>query len=522
MRKIPRTMSTQHPDCVNLPAWCSEEIIHGEAEIEEAYYAYSKLGCMEVMWDAEGKDVDTRVVRKLLSKYEAFFKENILGEDVFLTYRIPNPTVETVEGKILLESLVNILVAHDIATAFYGRETSPLFEVILPLTTRSEDLLGLKRCYEKALVSIESVNLCDYIKVSDWMGSFEPKTIEVIPLIEDVESMLNVNQIIEPYIRAVKPEYLRVFLARSDPALNYGLICAVTLCKIALSKIKSVEKATGVEIFPIIGVGTMPFRGHLTPSNLPNFLEEYSGVYTVTIQSALKYDYPFEETKMLVRTLNEKLPKGEPKIIESCEEDILRKILFKFMKSYQDTVEALAPLINYVAGYVPPRRARKLHIGLFGYSRSVGRVSLPRAIPFAAALYTLGIPAEFIGLRAIENLYETEWNIINEYYIKLKNDLEAVAGFISWRNINMLADAARQVADLVKMSENVLQDAMGKILMDLNVVEEKFNLKLGPRNLTQRRYENAINDFLIAILDQDHETARKRLIEAARIRRCLG
>ncbi|MEM1726474.1 MAG: phosphoenolpyruvate carboxylase, partial [Candidatus Bathyarchaeia archaeon] len=173
-------------------------------------------------------------------------------------------------------------------------------------------------------------------------------------------------------------------------------------------------------------------------------------------------------------------------------------------------------------GYVPPRRARKLHIGLFGYSRSVGRVSLPRAIPFAAALYTLGIPAEFIGLRAIENLYETEWNIINEYYIKLKNDLEAVAGFISWRNINMLADAARQVADLVKMSENVLQDAMGKILMDLNVVEEKFNLKLGPRNLTQRRYENAINDFLIAILDQDHETAKKRLIEAARIRRSLG
>lgn len=522
LRKIPRTMSTQHPDCVNLPAWVNEDIIHGEAEIEEAYFAYSKLGCMEVMWDSEGKDVDTRVVRKLLSKYEAFFKEKILGEDVFLTYRIPNPTVETVEGKILLESLVNILVAHDIATAFYGRETSPLFEVILPLTTRSEDLLGLRRCYEKALVNIESSSICGDIKVSDWMGSFKPKTIEVIPLIEDMESMLKVDQIIEPYIRTVKPEYLRVFLARSDPALNYGLLCAVILCKIALSKIKIVEKSTSVEIFPIIGVGTMPFRGHLTPSNLSNFLEEYGGVYTVTIQSALKYDYPFEEAKTLVKTLNEKLPEGEPKTIENYEEEILRKTLFKFMRSYQDTIEAFAPLINYVASYVPPRRARKLHIGLFGYSRSIGKVSLPRAIPFAAALYTLGIPAEFIGLRALENLDEAEWDIINKYYVKLRNDLEAVAGFISWRNINMIADAAQQVSNLAKMSEVDLQNAISEILMDLNVVEEIFNLKLGPRNLIQRRYENAINDFLIAILDQDHEAAKKRLIEAARIRRCLG
>ena len=27
------------------------------------------LGCQEVMWDSEGKDADTRVVRKLLQKY---------------------------------------------------------------------------------------------------------------------------------------------------------------------------------------------------------------------------------------------------------------------------------------------------------------------------------------------------------------------------------------------------------------------------------------------------------------------
>ena len=34
---------------------------------------------------------------------------------------------------------------------------------------------------------------------------------------------------------------------------------------------------------------------------------------------------------------------------------------------------------------VPRRRMRKLHIGLFGYSRSIGGISLPRAISFCAA-----------------------------------------------------------------------------------------------------------------------------------------
>ncbi|MEX2723720.1 MAG: phosphoenolpyruvate carboxylase, partial [Candidatus Freyarchaeota archaeon] len=368
-RKIPRTMSTQHPDNATLPIWASGNVIQGDAEVDEAYFAYNDLGCMEVMWDSEGKDVDTRVVRKLLEKYGEFFKEKVLGEDVFLTYRIPNPAIERLERKILLESLVNIPVAHDIATVFYKREISPIFEVILPLTTCGEDIIGLRKYYEKAIAGVGEIPLCGSEKIEDWIGSFEPKTIEVIPLIEDFASLLKVDEILKPYISNVKPEYMRVFLARSDPALNYGLVCALVLCKIALSKLKILEKLANVKIYPIIGVGTMPFRGHLNPSNINNFLEEYKGIYTVTIQSALKYDHPFEDVKETVKTLNEKLPYGEPQIIESSEEEVLKQIIVKFMQRYQKVIESLAPLINSVACYVPQRRARKLHIGLFGYSR---------------------------------------------------------------------------------------------------------------------------------------------------------
>jgi len=35
------------------------------------------------VWDAEGKDIDPHVVRKLLTKYGEYFSKNKLSENVF-------------------------------------------------------------------------------------------------------------------------------------------------------------------------------------------------------------------------------------------------------------------------------------------------------------------------------------------------------------------------------------------------------------------------------------------------------
>lgn len=521
-RVIPRTMSTQHPDNVSLPDWVSRDVIQGDAEVYEAYFAFKELGCTEVMWDSEGKDVDTHVVRKLLSNHNDYFKEKILGKDIFLTYRVPNPRVEVAERKILLESLVNIPVAHDVATEFYKKETSPIFEVILPFTTDSKELVWLSRYYKKTIVGIEKIQLCKAFEVADWIGSFKPEKIKVIPLVEDMKSILKIDDIIKPYIKTVKPKNLRVFIARSDPALNYGLVCAVILCKLAFSKLKILENSTNTSVYPIIGVGTMPFRGHLSPCNINHFLIEYKGVYTVTIQSAFKYDYPLEDAKKTVDVLNEDLPCGELTVIESSDVEVLKTLLIKFMGKYQKIVETLAPLINSVATYIPQRRARKLHIGLFGYSRNVGKVILPRAIPFAGALYSLGIPPEFFGLEALNDLSGAEWNMLNRYYVNLRHDLETVSGLLSWRNINMLADLYGNVAKMVKMKKERLRLAITDIMKDLSMVEENLGVKLGPKNLTQRKYENMVNDFLISLIEQNDKDAKKYVAEAAAIRKCLG
>lgn len=519
---IPHTMSTQHPDNARVPVWSNSDVIDGNAEIYEAFFAYEKLGCEEVMWDAEGKDVDTRVVRKLLDKYRDYFTTQIIGKNVFLTYRIPNPRIEVVEKKVAVETLQNIPVAFDVASSFYKKEIAPIFEVILPFTTESRELIWLFNYYRKAIASDEEVKLDESTTSEDWVGSFKPKRINVIPLVEDFSSIINVDKIVTPYINLVKPRRLRVFIARSDPALNYGLLCSTLLAKIGLFKLKVLEKNCSVQIHPIIGVGSKPFRGHLSPENAEKFLQEYRGLTTVTVQSAFRYDYPIEQVQKCVQLLNNRLPNGEPASIDSNEEHILINILKKCRATYERAIEVLAPLVNSISVYVPQRRARKLHIGLFGYSRNVAGVNLPRAIPFSTALYSLGLPPEFIGTKILKDLNKQEWDLIEKHYIHLNHDLNTAGAFVSWENINLLAENAQKIAHKVGTTLEKFASAISGIQEDLHTVEEKTRISLGPKSPNQKRHENFANNFLIAFIEGADEEAKESLIEAAKVRRCLG
>ncbi|MBC7261869.1 MAG: phosphoenolpyruvate carboxylase, partial [Chloroflexi bacterium] len=120
-------MSTQHPDNVHIPFFATTPLIGGEDEIQEAYYVFSHLGCDEQMWDCEGKEVDNFVVKKLLSKYESFFSQSVLGREVFITLRVPNPSIERTEAKILLETLESIPRSFDAAKIFYQEDVAPIF-----------------------------------------------------------------------------------------------------------------------------------------------------------------------------------------------------------------------------------------------------------------------------------------------------------------------------------------------------------------------------------------------------------
>jgi phosphoenolpyruvate carboxylase len=416
-RKIPRCMSTQHPDNVINPFFSENSEIGGEDEIEEAYYVFSHLGCDEQMWDFEGKEVDNYVVKKLLTKYEDFFKEKIIGKDVFITLRVPNPLVEKSESKILIETLESIPRSFDIAKIFYLDSIVPIFEVILPMTSSSECLNRIYYYYKNFVSGKE--NFCirnNDIKICDWIGEFFPKTINVIPLYENMEQMLNSHKITEEYLKDKDLTYQRVFLARSDPAMNYGLITAVLLNKISLRRLHQLSKKISVEIYPIVGVGSSPFRGNLKPTNVDNVLKEYPSVYTFTIQSAFKYDYTPEEVRWAIKKIKERVVK-EP---QEIDEEFSLEIIKKYTKEYQKQIIELAPLINFITKFIPSRRKRKLHIGLFGYSRDEMGVKLPRAIPFVASLYSIGLPPEILGLNALS---KEDFKFIKNFYLNIEKDL---------------------------------------------------------------------------------------------------
>jgi len=427
-------MSTQHPDNVNAPFFSDEQVLAGENEIKEAYYVFSHLGIEEQMWDYEGKEVDNHVVEKLLSRYPKFFQQNNIGSGVRLTLRVPNPTVQAGQGKLLLETLESIPRNFDIALLF-GQQETPIWEIILPMTTSAQELVRISEYYEKIVVGKAGMRVGD-ASVQEWIGKFAPARINVIPLVENRAALLDAHNIALQYAKSQKMQSMRVFLARSDPALNYGAASAVLLVKIALMQMQQAGEEECVQIHPIIGVGSAPFRGNLKPTNIGNCMGEYPSVQTFTLQSSFKYDYDEKNVRVAVEGINGAKP-GKALFVDKEKALVLAD---KLTDAYQKDVAALSGTIGMLSKYVPQRRARKLHIGLFGYSRSLNGVSLPRAIPFCAALYSIGVPPELLGLGGLN---EMEMDMLREVYVKLDEDVQNSAQYINAKNIEKLPAQVR-------------------------------------------------------------------------------
>jgi len=284
MQFIPRTMSTQHPDNVHAPFFSENPLIDGEDEIVEAYSAFSVLGCHEQLFDYEGKETDNFIIKKLLLKYPDYFRKHILGRDRILSFRVPNPNIEKTEAKHLIEVLNTIPRYHDTAMMFYKGggnvsrekkasreenakreekiskdcskddfEISPVSEVYVPMVSSSMDVSRVAEYYKSHVAGVQHLRLFDGdIPIRSWLGTFKPDTIRVNPLLEDMESLLNVDKIVGEYIRHQKiKDYQRVWLARSDTALNYSSLSAILLNKLALVKLQSLQESSSVEIFPL-------------------------------------------------------------------------------------------------------------------------------------------------------------------------------------------------------------------------------------------------------------------------------
>lgn len=487
---VPRVMSTQHPDNASPPFFAEGSVIADDDEIQEAYYAYSHLNCDEQMWDFEGKEGDEYAVKKLLSRYGEFFLDEPLGTDRRLTIRGPNPDVEESEAKVLLEILESIPRSYDAAATFAGEHgrtpTPPIHEVIVPMVTDAGQLDAVRDYYEDVVIGKARRQVGDRT-VTEWVGEFEPETVEVIPLIEDRESLLAADDIVRSYLEGRATDTQRVFLARSDPAMNYGSLSADLLNTVVLQRLDRLETELDVEIAPILGAGSAPFRGGLTPETAGETVSAYPSVETYTVQSAFKYDYPIEEVRAGVRTLRS-LERSGPREID---EDRALAVIDRIAAAYAEQVSAVAPLVNRLAEHVPDRRARKLHVGLFGYSRDVEGDTLPRAITYTAALYAVGFPPSIMGL---SGLTDADVAFVRDVFPRFFEMLSTALSYYNPRS-----------SEVVDVPEAAVEPALGLVEYEPN-----------------EAHRAATDEVIDALAADRLETATGAITRGARERQFLG
>lgn len=489
-------MFSQHPDHAATPFWHSNPYIETHHELEECFRLFSELGGEEMMWDWEGKLVDDSVVERLLTTYFDFFKEKPLGKDYFLTFRVPNPRIES--GYRLGRAFMVILASRHLADSA-SLTHPPLFEVILPMTENAEELTSLQKNYRR--ISRAATN-------SFGAHGFTNGDLEVIPIFESVETIVHSGDIIGEYLSHMPQRqrkalrYFRPFLARSDPALNSGIVPTTLAIKWALSEYAKIERQTGIHMYPIIAPGSLPFRGGLTPQTVDEFMNEFAGIKTLVVQSAFRYDYPVSEVKKAIAQISQTLPIKTPRIVADSLMPQLITTIELFETPYKQRIEELAPFIHSISKFIPKRRERVQHVGLFGYSRQVGSVQLPRAIGFTGSCYSLGIPPELfgtgLGLKSAE-----ERNLlpfVESLYITLRANLLRAGRFFRKDSLEELG--------------------LPHIKEEVEEIEKYLGEKLGPTTKEEKKHAVLVATIIQKLKQKEDPTPD--IYEAALIRKSVG
>ena len=394
---VPLAMATQHPDSASRG-------FDPRDEIEEALRDLlpperGGLGLDEKMIDYEGKLTPYHQVQWVV---EELLRHGLSpGEDFLVTPRIPSERLEDPERQVMV--LWGVLVANKKALEKAGREA--VRYIINPMSSTGYEIYVVQR------------RILKLQRLAEEELGLRSGQIEVIPLVEDFEALLHVDKILEGMKNALLVnlgmhyQSYRVLLGKSDTALAYGHLTSSLALVYALSRIARWAEAENTRVYPILGVGALPFRGHLSPWAVKVFRTQYRGYSTVTIQSGLRYDQGPEAVRKVVNALQEGVH-TPARILELDEEKLVIRAARLLTREYLRTVLPILDVINYVAGFVPRRRARLSH-GQYGrsldqsiafagdpelYRLKPRGAGLPRAIKYSASLYTVGIPPALLGL----------------------------------------------------------------------------------------------------------------------------
>ncbi|MGC9118645.1 MAG: phosphoenolpyruvate carboxylase [Thermoproteus sp.] len=425
---LPRLMCTQHPD--------STIKITAEEEVEEAVAAYAIYGCDEVMSDFEGKGTPYIQPRDIVLRA---LKSGIpLGERFFVTPRIPNPSLEDFERSMLA---MEAAVLADLR-ALKEAGVHGVRWIVLPMSESPEDIrLAIDMLARKAAA---------------YSGKAE---IQLVPLVEDASRHLRiadfVKVIVQEYIRrGVFLEQVRVFLGKSDSAVVNGHVASALALRVALAEVGRLNSELDHEIAPILGMGSPPFRGGLNnPALAPVEAGQYSGFRTATVQSAVRYDVPYQRYLSVKETLLAAAGRGPDASLDAAWASL---VVREASESYRQLVSKYADKIAELASLIPSTRDR---VSWRVYGRSVisngGVVNVPRAIVYTAAWYAAGLPPTLLDAPYITTLHRRgELDKLLKALPAYLRELEYDAQFYDRRRAESLL--GRRIVDEVDEALDVL------------------------------------------------------------------
>jgi len=369
---VPKLMCTQHPDStVKVPT---------SEEVEEAVASHTLYGCDEVMVDFEGKLTPYAQPKDIVVKaYEAGIE---VGEEFFVTPRVPNPVLEDLD-RCMLALEASVLANY---RSWLVAEKQAVKWVVLPMVSEPKTALFVQRVLKKKFELFREELRAD-------VGE-----IQLVPLVEDAAAHLSIEEVVLGFFEQLEKEGereapARVFLGISDSAVRHGHVASAAAIRLALAKLKKLEEERGFRISPIFGSGVPPFRGAMNcPELVATVAKRYAGYETVTVQSAVRYDMPLTAYEKVKTALLEELGK-RPEKLEVGEDEALQ-VVNEASSSYREVVSKHVEKVEKVAAVIPTTRER---VPWSVYGRILdgpeGKLfRVPRAIVYTAAWYTLGFP----------------------------------------------------------------------------------------------------------------------------------